>query len=834
MFQDLRFALRSLRSSPGFAAVTILTLALGIGSNAAIFSLGNWVAWRPVPGVRDPGEVVTVEFLRFRQGARPSGTAVSYPDILDFAGAVTALSQIAAYNPGTFGLAPRGAVARRLEGAYVTQNYFSMLGVRFWAGTGFTPEQERAAAAAPVAVISHPLWRSAFAEDRDIIGRTVPVNGVGVMIVGVTPPGFRGARLLGNDDVWMPISAQETMGHRPPRDLLALRGPGKTFNQVIARLAPDATVSEAEAQLDVIAARLAEAFPVEDGGFAGRKAVVQRGIGVPPREREALAHTLKVLNAVGGLILLIALANVGNLCLLRATRRRTDLAVRAALGAGPGQLMRHHLGETLLLAVAGGGLGTGLAVWSAGLFQGLAISPLRMTGDVHAVGRVSVDWRVLGFTLGITLGAGLIAGLVPALWLRRADLASELKSGAARASRRRPYLRSALSAIQVAAALTLLVGALLLVGTLRNLRGIDLGFDARDVSIFMMSASSGGYGYEETRGLAPELLARVRAVPGIEDAGLTYAPPFTGINLGYGVRAADMQPTDSAIRTTHMWVSPTYFSTLGIPLLQGQMFEDEDMKPLARGSEGVTIISEALARRLFGQDDAVGRRVSTNLGMSIEQRWYRIVGVVRDSKWNNLIGESQWGPLFYRPLGDDGMRSTLTVVTRSREPGATRRAVEKALAEVMPTVPVYLSTTLAAQVDNHLSNQRLFAGAATACTVLALLLAAVGLYAVVAFSVAEQTKELGIRIAIGARTGQILALVMGQGARVGAMGLLLGVVSAGALSQLIASRLYGLPPLDPAVYLVAGALLVVLVLCASVIPAHRATKVDPMVALRQE
>jgi ABC-type antimicrobial peptide transport system permease subunit len=296
----------------------------------------------------------------------------------------------------------------------------------------------------------------------------------------------------------------------------------------------------------------------------------------------------------------------------------------------------------------------------------------------------------------------------------------------------------------------------------------------------------------------------------------------------------DMEPSDSAIHATHMWVSPTYFSTLGISLLAGRLFTGADMKPLEPGSVGAAVISESLARRLFGQHEALGHRVTTGAGMAAAQLSYRVVGIVRDSKWNTLVGEDDSGPLFYRPLADDGMRSTLTVVTRSRQPRATQRAVEQALAEVAPTVPVYLSTTLAAQVDGHLSNQRLFAIAASSCTVLALLLAGIGLYALISFSVVEQRKEIGIRIALGARAQRILGLVIRQGAQLGGIGLVLGLAGAATASRFIASRLYGVRSFEPTVYVLGGVLLLALVLLASFVPARAATKVDPMLALKSE
>ena len=834
VLHDLRFALRGLRRDPGFAGIAVLTLALGVGANTTVFSLGNWIAWRPVPGVHDPGSLVTVQFLRFRHGAPPSGTAISYPDIHDFAEGSPAMSGMGAYNPGNFGLAPSGQRARLVEGAYVTQNYFSLLGVRFQAGGPFTAEQERAAATSPMAVISYALWERAFGKDRGIVGRPVRLNDVAVTVAGVTAPAFRGTRLLGADDVWMPISAQRTMNHRPPWDLLALRGPGKTFNQPIGRLAPGATPRQAQAQLDLVSARLARAYPAEDGGFVDRTAVVRRGIGVPPRERDALGQALRVLTVIGGLILLIALANVGNLCLLRTARHRTEFAVHSALGAGPGRILRRNVAETLLLAAAGGVVGISATVLLVRLFSGLAVSPLEMTGDVNPIGEVGIDWRVLAYTVGLVMSAGIAVGLLPGLWLRRAHLALALKSGAARGSAGGHRLRSVIAVAQVAGSLVLVVGALLLVGTLRNLRRIPLGFDARRVHIFWMSASSGGYSYDRTRTVVPELLARVRSIPEIEDVGLTYAAPFSGINLGIGVRAQGTPLSDSAVSTTNMWVSPTYFSTLGIPFRAGGPFTDADMAVLTPGRDGAAVISESLAIRLFGRSDPIGRRVITRGGMSGDSVTYRVVGVVADSKWNALTGEERLGPLFFRPLGDDGMRSNLAVVTRSRRPAATRGAVERVLAEVVPTVPVYLSTTLEDQVNTHLSNQRLFAGVGSACMVAALLLAAVGLYVLVASAVAEQTRALGIRVALGARREQILGMVLVQGARQAGIGVLLGLAGAPMLSRILTSRLYGLSPLQPAVYLAAALLLLTVALCASIWPAFRATRVNPMVALRAE
>lgn len=819
LLSDLRYAVRSLRNSPGFTATVVLTLGLGIGVNITVFSLANWIVLRPVPGVLDQDRLVLVEF-RDGQG---SPTGVSYPNLADLVSQVPALSGLAGQLWSPVAIRAGDLPAEQVQAMFVSADYFRVLGGAFLQGRSFTRDEEVAAATSPVAVISDRLWQSVVGGSPETTGRTIMVNGIPTAVVGVAPARFRGTELMGQTELWIPASAWGTLRRiRGARSPIGNRQVG-VLMQLVGRLAGGATPEQAESQFRAAAASLVAAYPVENTNWRDHLPTVFAGIGVSIRAREPLRRALVLLTGVAGLVLLIACANVANLFLCRGVIRREGLAVRRALGASPGRVVRGQLAECTLVSLIAGVLALLLAWGIAGLFRGPVLP------DLGEVRDFKLDWRVLGFAVSLALATAVLFGVVPAAAAVRTDVLAGLKIMATRMSSVGAQLRAGLAAVQVSLSLSLLVVSFLLIGTLRNLRRIDVGFDADRVTGFTIGlGEAGGHRPDESRVILREAVTRIRAIPGVDDVSLSAYSPFT-FSMGNNVRGEDDAAANPLQAVTDGLVSGAYFRTMGIPLRAGRTFRDDELFGSMQPVEGVAVITETLSRRLFGSGDPIGRIVRS--------RWlnspFRVVGVVGDSRWATLVNEGT-GPLWYRPIPAPSLQA-LVVLVRSRLPlRDLQAAVQGVMGSLAPTVPVSDVERLSTKIDRLLAQERLLARVLTGFATLAVLLAAVGLYAVVSFSVAQRTRELGIRIALGAGARQIFAMVLGQGAQVGTVGVLLGLGGAAGLSRVIASRLYGLTPLEPGIYVVATALLFALVLVASVVPAHRATRVDPMVALRAE
>jgi putative ABC transport system permease protein len=531
---------------------------------------------------------------------------------------------------------------------------------------------------------------------------------------------------------------------------------------------------------------------------------------------------------VAGLVLLLACANVANLLLSRGVSRRGEVAVRRALGGSRGRLIRAQLLEGLLIAAAAGVVGLVLAFWLASLFQGMTL-PGGNPWVYNGIGEPTLDWRVLSFVVVVTLAAGLAAGILPGWVSARANLVESLKASGATGLVGPRRLRGSLVAVQLGVSVALLVTALLLARTVRNLAQIPVGFDADRVTAFAISPPYSGYGREQAQMILRRVVAQVRTVPGVEDAALSASTPFSS-TIGGAVQQNGATASDPSAPVVSAWVGPDYFRTIGIHLLSGRGFsDDEEFLPIARASEGVAVISVSQAKALFGTTDAVGRVVQNKDGFGSS---CRIIGVVPDTRWAGLLPGSDEAP-FYQPLPSFAEGGTMLV--RSRLPvAALRPAVERAVAAVAPSVPLFDVERLSDKIHRSVAEQRLLAKILSAFTLLAVALAGAGLYAVVAFSVAERTREVGIRIALGARAGQVVGLVVRRGMTLGAVGLVLGIAGAMGLGRIVASQFYGVAPLDAASYLIATTILFALVLVASALPARRATQVEPIDVLRHE
>lgn len=823
LLTDLRYVSRQLRSRPRFTLAVLLTIALGIGANVAVFGLANWVVLRPVPGVSGQERLVEIEFRTDDNGGLQ---AVSYPNLTDLAAGTPGLEGLAgATDPIPAAIHWEGGDPRYLKATYTSSNYFGVLGARLAEGRAYTGEDEMAASSAPVAVISDRLRRQAFGEGGAAVGRTLTVNGARVTIVGVAPAGFRGTERLGDADIWMPGTAivRQAIGRQGSGAHPALSDRrGGVFAHLIGRLAPGTTVSQLRTRIGAVAANLVKSYPEANAEW--KPPAVFEGIGVPTQERDAVRRTMLLLAGIAAIVLLITCANVANLFLFRAMGRRTEWAVRRALGASTGRLLRLQLAESLTLAFLASIPAVLLALWLTGLFRGKVMPGL---GEIDTIG---IDWRVLVFTGLVALLTGVTSGLVPAITALRADAAVGIKAGAAGVSRGRGSLRTLLASGQLALALSLLVTAFLLVGTARNLRAVDVGFDADSVTTFTINPMLSGYSRDASLGVIRESLRRVQAIPGVDEAALSPVAPFMNTIIGRA-KVGEAAPSDTGIPATSAWVSAEYFRALGIPLLEGRTFdESEEFFSFGKRIQPVAIVSRTLARRLFGDADPLGRTVATAFpGPPV-----RVIGVVDDSRWGSLVDEGL-GPMQYYPIPDAVVVSGATFIVRSSlAPSTLRAAVQHAVNEVAPAVPLFDAMRLRQRVDETISEQRLLARLLGGFSLLAVVLATVGLYSVIAFSVAERTKELGIRVALGARSEQILAMVVRRGALLGVCGVAFGLAGALALSRLVSSQLFGVSSAEPIIYSASALLLFALVLIASLIPARQATRLDPVSALRTE
>ncbi len=824
LIPDFRRAIRRVLSRPALAAAATITLALGVGVNTAVFSFANWILLRPVPGVRNQRSLAVVEF---RGAAGLAG--VSYPNLADLGKRVTALKHLAGYT------LPLAVVVQQEEGrpqyrrvVFASGNYFRVLGVPIILGRPLAPEDDFSSGDVPVAVISHRLWTSSFGADRAAISASVSLNGVRTRIIGVAGPGFQGIDRFADVDLWVNGSAYLTV-NRAESFNEASRYHDRAaafFPQLVGRLAPGASVDQAQVELRVAVSDLLQSYPDVNAAWKEAPPSVYAGIGVPLHARKRVQWILKVLSGVASLVLLVAYANVASLFLCWGVARRADVAVRKALGASPVRLARDQIIESLVVASLGGVGALFVTVWLAGVFRGPLLPGIELSRGIR------FDWRAFGFAGVVTLVTGVLVGLVPAVAALKSDVASDLRSAGKTMLPVGRRWRRTLAAGQVALSLTLLIPTLLLVSTLLTLRRVDVGFDAERVRAFRIEpARAGGYRWAQSESLLRAVLAAVRAIPGVEEGSLSAVTPFASLPRDQ-VWGGDSAITRTGLWVTDMWVSPTFFRTMGILMVSGRTFSDEELVgSWDRLTQGVAIVSESLARRLFGTTRALGMTLWTE---RVNKR-HQVIGVVRDTRWASLVGDDV-DPTLYRPIplaiAGEGVT---TILVRSRLPASDLQAsVDHAIGLVAPSLPVRDLGSLRERIDRTLSDERLLARALGVFSLLAIGLAALGVYAVTAFSVSERIKELGVRIALGARSDQVVALVLREAGFLGVMGSILGIAGGAGLSRMLASSLYGVSALEPGVYVSAAALAFAIALSAGVAPAWAATKADPIAALRVE
>jgi predicted permease len=810
---DLTYAARILRRSPVFTITAVLSLAIGIAGNAAIFSVADALLLRSRPALADPANLV--EMGRSQDGSGFDN--FSYPNYLDFRARNTVFAGLAGarVTPEAFGLG-LGDGAERVWGTPVSDNYFDVLGVQFTRGRGFGRDEDRADGRSAVVVISDRLWHTRFESDPRILGRTMKLNGRPFTIVGVAPPGFTGTNLLGSD-LWIPITAYPAVTGRDST-LLTMRA--AVWMQGIARLKPGISRAQASAEMNVIAKALEREYPLDNEGKGA--AIAPLGI-VPGEMRTMFAAFIGFLFALVGVVLLIACTNVAGMLLARGVARAREVAVRLAVGAARGRIVRQLVTESLLLSVIGGSIGVLVA---GAIIRGLrALMPAL---PVPVAVDLSLDWRVTAFSVALAVVTGLLFGLVPALQAAGTDLVTTLKADTGSGGVRRARLRQAFVMAQVALSVLLVVCALLFVRSLHYARRIDPGFDAANADAIALDFRLAGYDDAAGPQAAENVLARVQALPGVRSATYARVLPLTGTGLGLGRLS---KPGDTAnaggIRADWNVIAPGYFAAMRWSLIAGRPFAESDRQ----GAPFVAIVNETLARRTWPTESALGKRLLQEIEPGQSPRELVVVGVARDAKYRSLGKDPV--SFIYVPLAQQ-FSSDLWLVARRAGEDSTIPAVRSMLRDTEPHLPITAATSLEQATSLGLLPQRVAVWIAGAFGGVGLLLACIGIYGITAFTVTQRTREIGVRVALGATRQAVVHLVVGQAMRMAAVGLMIGLAAAAALTQLLASLLYGIQPLDPPSFAIGAGVFTTLALLAAWLPARRAASVNPVDALRSE
>jgi macrolide transport system ATP-binding/permease protein len=794
IFHDLRYSIRSLLRHRNFTAAALLTLALGIGINTSIFTLLYSVAFRPLP-VKEPDRVVNVyqtlsgEFSRQVEG---SVELLSYPEFQTYRDRVASVSDLAASADVSLYLG--GDNVERINGLMVTDNYFSLLGGTSAIGRTFLDKDS------PVAVLSYGFWQRRFGSDRSVIGTALTLNRQRFTVVGVAAQDFRGAEMT-VPDVWIPVTMQPTV--MPESKFLDL--PNLSWLSVVGRLKDDVSIQQLQSQMQLVAAQMDHEYP-------GRKTSINvmpgSYVNSPEVRSEGLPIAVMVMIAVG-LVLLIACANVSNLMLARASARRKEIAVRLALGASRWRLIRLLLSESLLLAVLGG---------LAGLVLAVCLPPILLSVIPEA--GLDVDFKpnatVFAYMFLISLITGVVFGLAPAIESTKPNLTSALKStrNSSRSSGR-PHLRNLLVIGQVAVSLVLLIGAGLLVRGLQKAQSTDLGFDQKNLVVLSMDLTSQGYAEARAETTQAQLSERLKTLPGIKSVSLAEVVPFTGTRE----TTIDIDGRQVTGVGANM-VSTEYFQTLGIPVRRGRQFTDED----ARAGASPAVITQAMANRFWPSTDPIGKHFKDNA------RSHEIIGVVADIS-SRQIGTFD-GPSFYTPAPTDKFIG-LSFVLRTNETSASVSAVRDVVRSLDEGVFVTIAP-LEENVRRILAPARTGAWFSGTVSLLALLIAATGIYGMLSYHVTERTSEIGIRMALGAPRSNVVMLIVGDGMKLAAIGTAIGVVIAFVLTKVMISFLFGIGSTDALTIIVVSVAALAVALLASYIPARRATKVDPLLTLRNE
>ena len=801
-WKDIRFGLRTLAKSPGTTLAALLALALGIGANSAIFSVVNGVLLKPLP-YPQPDQLVVVMAKNPEAGC--PRFSVSVPDFEDWRRQSRSFQGLVALDSGRFNLTA-GDRPEALQGARVSADFFRTLKMEPVLGRGFNAGEDRVGGER-VVVLSEGLWRRRFGADPGIVGRAVTLDGEARTVVGVAPPGVE---LPSKSEIWLPLAVDAAKESRGAHYLL-----------VLGRLKPGISLKQAGTEMAAVAGRLERQYPDTNTGWGTLL------IPLAELQVEKIRTALLILLVFVSFVLLIACADVANLLLARVAAREREIALRAALGADRVRLLRQMLTETLVLFLAGGVLGLLLAHW--GIQALIALNPdgIPRSREVH------LDGGVLLFTFAVSLGTGLLFGLVPALAGAGSHLSESLKQGgrAVAGGVRGRLVRNALVLAQVALTLVLLVGAGLLIQSFARLQAVDPGFRPQGVLTVKLELPQAKYPEPQRQIVFYRgLLERVRALPGVEHAGFLFPLPLGGSNmiLAFSVAGRPDPPPNAVPSTNVRTATPGAFRALGIPLRRGRMFDERDNE----SGMLVLLVNETMAAQVWPNEDPLGKRISFDDTKDPKARWYTVVGVVGDVRHQALAEEA--GSEAYWPQFQDPISSATLVVRGTGDPGGLTGPIREAVRALDPDLPLDKVATLSDVVSASLAQSRFKAVLLALFAGLALVLALVGVYGVVSYSVTQRTHELGIRMALGARREQVLRLVLRQGMTQVLIGLALGLVGAWFASRFLAGQIYGLSATDPLTFVAVPLGLAAVALVANYLPARRATRVDPLVALRQD
>jgi predicted permease len=847
LVRDLRLAVRVLLRTKSWTLVVLLSLALGIGANTALFTAVNGLLLQTVR-VHEPERLVRFNWAGRNDMVRSSSdygysgasgtrnvrSTFSFAMFEQLRSANTTLTDLAAGAPmGSLNVI-LGGDAQLARGYQASGNYFKVIGVSAALGRVFGEDDDRLGAP-PVAVISHPYWKKRFAGQPSVINRVVSINGQMVTIVGVTPPDFSGIQRLGGDppDITVPLAFDAVFSPPPPLpDARAatprMSQPTYWWLQLVGRLEPGASIEQARANFTTVFARTAKAGMAEyqSSLTAEEKALStnrQRGEAVPELLVKPAAHgyyeidpqaqrSAGFLAVVVIIVLLIVCANVANLLLSRATTRRREISLRLSMGATRGRLVRQLLTESVLLSSLGGALGGLVGYWLRALLPFGQKAP--------------IDWRVFGFVAGVSMLTGVVFGLLPALRATRVDLAGALKESGRSVTGSRTILSKGLVVLQVAMSLVLLVGAGLFLRTLENLKSVDVGFDSKNLLMFNVNPGVNRYDATRVAQLFRQVLERMSSLPGVTSAALTRVTLLSGSTSTSSMWTQGQTSQTAAEENMYMMdVSPTFFATLGVRVQRGRDFTDHDNATAPR----VAILNEASARKLFPDGAVLGRRIGGSFEKSDE---FEIVGVVRDTKYASVRDPGP--PTMYRCVLQQPPRSLNVVLRTAGDPLAMAETVRAAMREVDPTLPIQEFTSQTEQISLRFAQERLFARAYAAFGALAVLLGCIGLFGLMSYNVARRTNEIGVRMALGAQRRTVVGMVMGESMRLVVIGVVLGLAAALWAGRFVRTVVYGLSPNDPLTIAAAVALIAIVTALASCLPARRASNVDPMEALRQQ
>ena len=812
LFGDMRFAARTLRKSPGFTAVAVLTLALGIGANTAIFSVVKAVLLRSLP-FKDPAHLVRVNESVAKGGRSP----VAYPNYLDWCAQNTVFQEMAAFGDCEMILNGKDK-SDRVDCEQVSDTYFPILGVSAILGRTFTPEENAVPMKHAVALIGYGLWQRRFGSDPQILGKPIRLNDYEYTIIGVLPKGFLG--YSDSAEVWIPMMMRDAAWPQVAKyDYLHTRD--IHFHKVLGRLKPGVSLAMAQTQMETIAARLAKAYPKENS---------ERGVLVTPVSEDYVrsfrAPLLVLLGAVA-FVLLIACANVTNLILTRSTTRDRELAIRLALGAGRGRLIRQFLTESLLLTLGGALAGVALAYWGLDLL--VSVLPVTFPSFTH----VRLDGGVLSFAFALTVAAALLLTVFPVLSSGQTDVNESLKESVKSSiSLRGRQTGRLLIVSEVALALVLMIGAGLMLRSLAHLLEDNPGFRPDHLVTLRFYVPYRNFEGNGRNRFGPELAERIADFPGVESAAATFVDPFLwgGFQRGFTVEGHAPISNAEADTVYYQEIGPNYFHTMGIPLLQGRDFSTRD----SISASGTVMVSESFAHRYWPGQVPIGKRIKYGAADSTSP-WMQVIGVAGNIKYNSLRQDPEAEPVIYGALLQSEVIINMSLVVRTHNsPEAMLGPLREEIQRIDPAIPVYNVATLSERMRKDSAETRSYGLLLALFAALALMLAAVGIYGVISYWVTQRTREMGIRLSFGARPRDLHRLVIGEGIRLALTGIAVGALGAALVTRAMTSLLYGVKPFDPVLFATLAVGLTGVVILACYIPARRATRVDPIVALRYE